>query len=348
MIFILSAFIVVATCAYIRLFYPQQIINPQDIKTIVVDTPKDDPDYDYHNDCLHPCIRKAEDGSFLLVQSPWYNYDDSIENPILYKSKELKHINNGIVVEKTPACGYNSDPCVFEEKGLIWVFWREVDTPLCKQLCVRSAVVAVYTKDMHNFSKKKVYITNNTQVSKSICPIVIRKDKKYRIYTTWYDTSVIRHNIGITIWEGTSLSSPDFIEYKSIKINPPYICDKYKQIRIFHHLFFIPKPHKFDLWHFDLAEHNGVLYIAASEEMGDSIIFGKSPDWEKFSFIKTPLVNAHYMENYVNYRQRYYKPSFIFDGDNVVLLYTTNSRDIPGYNILQGVYINFSENKHSS
>lgn len=310
---------------WICLFYPKQQANPDAIQPIVVTTPEKEK---YHNDVLHPCIRCMQDGRYVMVQSPWYNSQDGIENPILYISDNPMRWENGIIVVDTPETGYNSDPNVYVEGDRIYVFWREFDTPLCKQLQVICAVVGVWTDDEgESFSQKQVYMTRNCKgLSIEICPILMKKGDTYRFYATWYQTKEEdRRNLGIAIWEGTSLENPDFQLTKKVSFKTKYICDKYKKLKLFGHIFFIPVPHKFDLWHFDLMEHNNKLYMIMSEEMGDVIMMAKSDDWEHFSLIRKPLINAHYMENHVGYLQRYYKPTaYVQDSGELHIFYTTN------------------------
>lgn len=323
---VIISLILVGIGIYVWLFYPQQQIDANTIQQVHVTTPDVEK---YHNDCLHPCIRRMSDGRYVMVQSPWYKCQDGIENPILYISDDPMNWDNGIVVADTPAKGYNSDPNVYEENGRIYVFWREVDTPFCEILGSKCATLGVYTDDEgKTFSEKKVYLTSaNSSVDTEICPILVKNGCLYRFYATWYERDRNnRHNFGIAIWDGTSLEQPNFQLKKTIPFKTKYVCDKYKQLKVFGHFFFIPIPHKFDLWHFDLFENNGKLYMAASEEMGDVVMLAESDNWERFRLQRKPIINAHYMENHVDYRQKYYKPTLCQVGDNVYLYYTTNDK----------------------
>ena len=323
--YITLALLVLGIGIYVWLFYPQQLIDPKPLLPVEVPTPEPEK---YHNDVLHPCIRKMSNGKYVMVQSPWYKCQDGIENPILYISDDPMHWDNGIVVEDTPAEGYNSDPNVYEENGRIYVFWRECFTPYCDEHNVKMATVGVSTDDYgKTFSAKKIYVINDDMmIDVEICPILIKKDNTYRFYASWYQMwRKDRHNLGISIWEGSNLENPNFRLLKTVPFESKYICDKYKQLKIFGHIFFIPIPHKFDLWHFDLLEKEGKLYMFASEEMGDVEMMAVSDDWEHFRLNRKPLINAHYMENIVKYRQEYYKPTaFLADDGRFNLFYTAN------------------------
>lgn len=319
------------TIVYCRLFYPQQRIKPSTTHDVFVKTPEVTK---YNNDVLHPCVRRMSDGRFVMVQSPWYKCRNDVENPILYVSDDPMKWDDGIVVEETPEYGYNSDPNVYEENGRIYVFWREYKTPFCKSNNALMMTVGVYTDNYgKSFSSKQIYLTNTEErIDSEICPIMIKKNNTYRFYTTWYQiTDGDRHNLGISIWEGTNLENPDFRLLKQVPFRTKYICDKYKQLKILGHIFFIPMHHKFDLWHFDLLEKEGKLYMFASEEMGDVEMIAVSKDWENFKLIKKPIINAHYMENIVGYRQNYYKPTAFIRDDGKIQFYYTANRDKNSY-----------------
>ena len=324
-VFIVIGILLFGIVCYFFFFYPHQTIHPREISEVSVSTPEPEK---YHNDVLHPCIRRTSDGRYVMVQSPWYKCRDEVENPILYISDDPMRWDDGIVVEDTPEYGYNSDPNVYEENGRIYVFWREHKTPFCEAHNALMMTVGVYTDDYgKSFSSKQIYLTNTDEhIDSEICPIMIKKGGKYRFYATWYQMwRKDRRNLGISIWEGTSLENPDFRLLKQVPFKTKYICDKYKQMKVFGHIFFIPIPHKFDLWHFDLLEKDEKLYMFASEEMGDVEMMAVSDDWEHFRLKRKPLINAHYMENKVGYRQTYYKPTaFNEDKKGIRLFYTTN------------------------
>lgn len=325
--YITLALLVLGIGIYVWLFYPQQLIDPKTILPVEVTTPEPEK---YHNDVLHPCIRKMSNGKYVMVQSPWYKCQDGIENPILYISDDPMHWDNGIIVEDTPAKGYNSDPTVFEENGRVYVLWREVETPFCEANNTTIATVGVYTDDYgKSFSEKKIYIANDDiRIDTEMSPIVIKYKEKYRIYASWYQMwRKDRHNLGIAIWEGTSLENPDFKLCKNVPFKEKMICDKFKQIKLFGHYFFFPKPHKFDLWHFDLFEKAGILYMVASEEDADVVMLAVSEDWENFRMIRKPLINSFCMQNIVDYRQKYYKSTVVVEDKNLRLFYTANPQE---------------------
>ena len=122
---------------------------------------------------------------------------------------------------------------------------------------------------------------------------------------------------------------PDFELVKTIPFKSKYVCDKFRQYGIFGRMYYIPKPHKFDLWHFDLFEYDDTLYMVASEEMGCNVCIAKSADWEHFEIERTPLLNTYSNRNKGHYFQYFYKPTAIVQNDSLHLFYTAQS---PHYN----------------
>lgn len=102
-IYLFLAIFVVGYCVH---FYPKQLVDVDSIERIEVFTPDSEI---YHNDCLHPCIRYSENGfagyHYWMAQSPYYGWNNRIENPILYRSNTLSSIGKeceGLVIADTP------------------------------------------------------------------------------------------------------------------------------------------------------------------------------------------------------------------------------------------------------
>jgi len=315
---------------YCYLFYPKQSMPVGEFVEVI------SPDYKkYHNDCLHPCIRFIPSGfagyNWWMIQSPYYNRNNKIENPILYYSKDKTFPLNWefkSLICDTPIKGFNSDPSLFYEENKLWIFWRECLTPLCEKLKVSMATVGYSTVDGVNFSELKVYLTQKGKnYDMEQCPILIKRKNKYLFYAAYYQYEPVRKNLGLAIWEGNSLDKPDFSIKKTIPFESILTCDKFKQLRISNHFIFIPKPLKHDLWHFDLFEYKNKLYMFSVAEWGDNIMLSISDDYENFKTIAKPLVNTHYSEQYTGYRQYYYKPTGYIDNDILYLYYTSVGKD---------------------
>ena len=322
--------IILLVGAYFYLYYPQQTM-PIGIH-VEIKTPEQDK---YRNDCLHPCIRFIPEGfmgyNWWMVQTPFYGRNNKIENPILYFSKDKTFPLNWEcmgIIRDTPLIGFNSDPTLYYEDNKLWIFWRECSTPLCDSLNVLRATVGFSTTDCIHYSSFQVYLTDNhPDKDAEQCPILIRKENKYLFYAVHYGYNPVRKNLGIAIWEGTSLENPDF----KLKETPPfksvYTRDAWKQLITKKHYWFIPIPLKFDLWHFDLFEYNNSLYMFSSSEWGDNIMLSVSDDYINFKTLQKPLINTHYTENIERNWKYYYKPTGYIK-DELLYLYYTASGEI--------------------
>ena len=135
------------------------------------------------------------------------------------------------------------------------------------------------------------------------------------------------------------MQNPDFILLDTITISPTFTVDKCAQFQAFNHIWYIPCPHRFDLWHFDLVKHTDKLIMVASEEKNDVIMLAESSDGNTFHTHHYPLINNHFMENYVGYRQYYYKPTAVLTTDTLHVLFTANDADDSAHNQLFHSYL---------
>lgn len=335
---ILSVAIAIFVAWCIR-FYPQQMVDADCVSRINVKTPDSTK---YYNDCLHPCIRYYEKDfagyNYWMSQSPYYAGNNKIENPLLYHIPSWNGVimsEWGRVVEETPSRGYNSDPYIFRDGSMLYVFWRECFTPFCDSIGAPYVTVGVSSHDGIHFSPKKVYLINNaSEYDMTQCPILMKYNGKYCFYAVSYQYEPRRQNNGIAIWEGSSLEQPDFELKEIMPLNNLYVCDKKAEIRLAGHHYYLPWPKKYDLWHFDLLEYNNKLYMISCDSEREVIVLFVSDDWRHFKSFKKPLVNNLYMQNYCGYRQYYYKPTAFVKNDTLQLFWTSNDEKDGDYNVL--------------
>ena len=152
-------------------------------------------------------------------------------------------------------------------------------------------------------------------------------DKHYYIYCSWYQRSQPRQNKGIAIWQGTKLDNPDFQLIDTLPIQSTYTVDKWKQYQFGNKLLFIPQPKWHDIWHFDLFEYDGNLYMISCAEMDDNIMLSKSEDWIHFTTYRKLLINAHYTESKIGKELCLYKPTAFLKNDSLYLFYTGNEQN---------------------
>lgn len=339
-LYIVLAVVFIACAVYIYMFYPQQLMpigEAIDVRTI-------DPDK-YHNDCLHPCVRfDAKSCKYYMAQSPYYAWNNQVENPMFYVSEDYKVWNNGILIADTPEKGYNSDPniCLCEDGDLVYL-WRECGTPLCDSLGCTRATVGGKLKPDGTLEEKIVYCINysNTEDTEQ-APVMIEHNGEKYIYAAWYQFEPERKNKGIAIWQEQAEGEP-FKLVDTIPFESCYTVDRGAQVRIFGHIFYMPKPLYHDVWHFDLFEYNRKLWMVSVAEKGDNVMLSVSEDWKHFKAFRKPLVNNHYTENYCGYRQYYYKPTAFIKDDTLHLFYTAGAKEDPKRNQLYHTFISAKE-----
>lgn len=308
----------------------------KNIEIVNVKTPNTDI---YKDDCLHPCIRCYED-SFLgykywMVQSPYYAKNNQIENPILYRSNDMLNWDNGIEVESTPQSGYNSDPCIYREDSLLYIFWRECYTPFCLQNNAKRMTVGVSTKDGKVFSDKKIYLVEREkETDREQCPILVKEGNDYWFYCAWYEYIPERKSRGVARWKGTSLEEPNFVLEDTVLVESPVLRDRWISTKCFGKRIFFPKPITYDLWHFDLYRRSDTLFMVSCSNGSDNIMLYHSLDGKDWVVNNTPLINNHALENTVGYRQTYYKPTAFVENDTTHLFFTSQDMKDSKRNIL--------------
>ena len=156
---------------YCYLFYPQQLMPVG--TEVYVETP----DFDkYRNDCLHPCVRYNEvNDEYHMAQSPYYGWNNKVENPIYYKSNDYMHWSDGIVLAETPATGYNSDPCVCLWNDSVIYAWRECHTPLCDSIGCMNATVGGILVDGCLVEKRVLAVNDASDYDMEQCPIILNR-----------------------------------------------------------------------------------------------------------------------------------------------------------------------------
>ena len=264
-IFLMVLVGIVLVAIYGYLYYPQQIMPIGEEVSVVT------PIFDkYRNDCLHPCIRYDWDkDEYHMAQSPYYGWDNKVENPLYYKSKDYRCWEDGVVLAETPATGFNSDPCILLWNDTVICAWRECYTPLCDSLGCKNATVGGITNDGKLVEKKVLAVNYAADYDVEQCPIIINSTM---LYAAWYQYHPERINKGVAIWSANSIDELDFSLIDTVAFRSAYTVDKCAQLRVMGRILYVPKPYKHDLWHFDLFEYRGKLYMVSVAEKGDNIM----------------------------------------------------------------------------
>lgn len=285
----------------------------------------------YQNDNIHPCVRYIPGGlgghDWWMVTTPYPNYTVSAENPILYYGDSVNgepplSWQGGIVIEDTPAYGYNSDGNLFYDGTGLWIFWRENNTPSCEANNTTRGVFGVYTTDGVNFTQKKFFAPLGFSESGKtgdceMCPCVVKIDNAIHLFGTYYEFTPVQQCYGLCSWniQDNNLVDNVFVLDKKIGILTPI---------------------GFDFWHFDMFEYDGKFYCVATAEDAKKIMLGVSPDGFNYKFWGTPLISTE-----ITGGDYFYKPTALvlngvlylwhpnrINGKNQIYMTSKNMEDV--------------------
>lgn len=183
---------------YVYLFYPQQSMPIGEVVQVRTIQPEK-----YYHDCLHPCIRyDTHADMYYMAQSPYYGWNNKVENPIFYSSETYMQWTDGNLIAETPETGFNSDPNIcLSSDGNIYFIWRECYTPLCDSL--KAYEVTVGGKIVNNsLLKKELFCVNSFPYEDTEqAPVMIEHKGERYIYAAWYQYEPVRRNKGVAIWK---------------------------------------------------------------------------------------------------------------------------------------------------
>ena len=258
---------------------------------------------------IHPCVRYVPQGfsghKWWMVVTPYPNYNNKYENPVLYYG-----LGNDVkppakwemvgVVQGSHDKGYNADCNLFFDEDKIWIIWKEKDTEN-SDINKTGNCIMCRPYDGKNFgSVFKLFDNDSSDEVHLIAPSVLNVGDKIICYATAYDNkstmdSCHPHGYNkIAVWStlGGNFSS-GFSLNEMLSPN----C-----------------PKDFDYWHADFCFYDGIIYSVVSNQIADTILFGRSLDGKIFEYIETPL----FSRKGNNYKYMY-KPSLvIIDGKGYV------------------------------
>lgn len=234
----------------------------------------------YGDWAVHPCVRYVEGGigghRWWMVLSPYPHIDSSKENILLYRGEEE---GDGVPrrwtfvreVCGTHPKGYNSDPGLYYDaaSGELWITWREWGTenvPAASPLCCTMRSV---TSDGVNFSAAEVIAYNenadkDVSADTQMCPIVFGRGGEAVLYgcNYVYEPYLLPRGLSLYRFEDGRFR---------LKESAPWT------------------DRSFDLWHFDLFEHEGAIYQIVTGQSGNALMIGRSTDGLHFTYSRRPL-----------------------------------------------------------
>lgn len=286
----------------------------------------------YKNDVFHPCVRYVKEGfyghNWWMVQSPYYNSDDLIENPILFygdstSEDEVPSIWTYVdIVKDTPlGGGYNSDPNLLFKDGKLYVIWREFQTLRVKEAGLNSAIYMV-SYDSKLVKSEEIYLFGESSATEltDISPVLFIEQEQIVLFSIHYslDCSSYRlihkiarkilsklnimlyydHTVGVKKWTGSIVEGG----YSSKEM----ICFRNRGKR------------KVNPWHFDLVDYKGYQFLLLYDSnYGNNLFIGYyDSSTRQFVILEEPL-----LKNIYQYTGGY-KPTGVVIGDFLYLFHT--------------------------
>ena len=262
-----------------------------------------------HGDVVHPCVRYISEGyeghKWWMVYTPYYGANSRMENPILcYSDSKTEQPPTDwkvyCLVNEQPETGFNSDPTLLYNGGVLYVYWRENDTPKTLKYgyhrvtyggIVRNGGVEkahipiVYTKDSEEDAETCPTFMVNGEDSLVCYAMHLRFHSKrvQNLKSPWKGlvegiiafTDLLgiysqQKHYGIAIWEGKDALS-QFKYQKTVRFNN---CNG------------LYRP-----WHMDLFDYGGKRYaIVQTNQCNADICLAESLDGETFFFLSKPLL----------------------------------------------------------
>lgn len=289
-----------------------------------------------HGDVVHPCVRYIPEGyeghCWWMVYTPYFAANEKTENPILFYAEsndntpptEWKFLCQ---VQKQPEKGYNSDPTLFYDNGILYVIWRENFTSRCENAgFVRACFATKVQVDGVGKIFGPLVGTKESEVDTEVSPTFFRSnDGIYHCYAMHLKfhsliigklpyfvkkpiliiSSILdllgiwsqQKSYGIAQWSSNFMNEAFHFE-RTIKF-----CNK--------NVLYRP-------WHMDFFEYKNKLYaIVQTNQCNADVCLAVSEDGTHFRFYKKPL-----MTNATCGKMGIYKPTGgVIDG--VFYLYYT-------------------------
>lgn len=269
-----------------------------------------------HGDVVHPCVRYIETGfeghKWWMVYTPYYAENDKLENPRLcYADAKVGDVPSEwrfyCTIVNTPHTGYNSDPTLLYNNGLLYVFWRENNTPKAENYGYTRLVVGCVVKNRTiSFLSNYQLMEASLFFDKTVCPTFIKRNGGYRAYAIH-----VRWD-PIFVYRLPSSLASKLYKYKIILlIDALGFCDKNKSYGVsiwdsdsLNETFDYIKTIQFEKssrlyqpWHMDIFDsiidnRNDLYAVVQSRQRHARICLAKSNDGETFRFYKRPLLTS--------------------------------------------------------
>lgn len=240
----------------------------------------------YGDFLIHPCIRFIPEGfaghHWWMAVTPFPRIDDRYENPVLYygegESVEPPRKWHFVgVAQSAYSNGYNADCNLFFDSKVLWIIWKETNTPNTSPESDYNCVMG-RSFDGKTFGPVKKLLDNpDTTANRMTAPCILKIGDKICLLATHYekriDDPVHPHGqSGISVWEleGGSMASGRFVWKRDV-------VQEY--------------PDWFDFWHADFFEEMGRYYCVVTTERATTVLMGVSEDGLYYRLSSLPLLS---------------------------------------------------------
>ena len=309
-----------------------------------------------HGDVVHPCVRYIPEGyeghCWWMVYTPYYGADPEMENPILCYagSNEPEPPIEWKVyceVKGKPEKGYNSDPVLLYSNDLLYVFWREYQTPTVIAAGHQVGTFGGVVKNGSIINEfDSVVWSDDPEIDPEVSPTFIEKNEGYicyamhvKFHSKWLKRQrpSIRKSLTKLITAidllglGGQQRSYGIAKWESQRIDTPFF---YRETIKFKNVNALYRP-----WHMDLFEYQERLYaIVQTNQMNADLCLAYSDDYENFTFYKKPLVT-----NATIGKLGIYKPTAGVIGNTFFLYYTAQDIENRALNKIYKTEMNFEQ-----
>jgi len=278
------------------------VFNKKDVNFCDVKVP-----VSYEQSQTHPSILYKENGwngyDHWLVTTPYPNANYDFENPSIYYSNSLANglpptVFNSIEsnpIQGKPQNGFNSDPDLILENDTLYCLFR--------QSISYGGIMTTYfdlkkSIDGHNWSKlQTIYTSKDIQNMPAASPAIIKENGIFRIFGSISTT-----------WNTPRGEFQNFYIVESSKIDGEYKFIEKSGFK---------NKGNIELWHFDIFDYSGTLYMVLCGVDNDGIpgymntYLAVSYDRKNFNIFPKPLFS-----DFCTYR-----PTFYINKKNKFVLY---------------------------
>lgn len=266
--------------------------------------------YDGSNQVVHPDITFSDENIYLAI-TPYPNYNDKLENPCLYTSKDgltfYEYGTNPLV--PAPPYDHNCDPDIFfDENNKICIYYVETMRPDSNN------VILLEQDGTSSFRKKTILSYKSAaRVPLIVSPSVIKSRTSYFMFFV----SSVRNSKFALLNDG---KDDDYYRIEYIVTDTLHSWNKNNAKRID-----INFPNNYTPWHLDVLKNNNSYYLLINGFYGVfkdgnfSVLLAKSDGLINWSVCEEVLNNNNIPDKKIKH---VYRSTGLINGDKMVIWYS--------------------------